>query len=118
VAAGGTPTFGEIAEKLLESKEKEIRGKRNLDQWRSSLRDGAARLWSRRVDEIDTAAVLETPTPPWNEKRDLASRPRGRIEAVLDAAGPNFAITQVTPEQQAVTQGEVTEWKWEVKPTT
>jgi integrase len=96
-AAGGTPTFGQIVEKLLESKEREIRSKRNLDQWRSSLRDGAARLWSRRVDEIDTTAVLETLTPLWNEKRDLASRLRGRIEAVLDAAGAQGHRTGENP---------------------
>jgi integrase len=96
-AAAGTPTFGEVAEKLLEAKEKEIRSKRNLDQWKSSLRQGAARLWSQRVDEIGTAAVLETLTPLWNEKRDLASRLRGRIEAVLDAAGAQGHRTGENP---------------------
>jgi hypothetical protein len=36
------------------------------------------------------------------------------MEARLSS--PNFAITQVTPEQQAVAHGHVTEWKWEIKP--
>lgn len=37
-----------------------------------------------------------------------------RMEARL--SGPNFAITAITPELQAVSRIEVTEWKWEVKP--
>ena len=46
----------------------------------------AAPLRSRPVDEIDTAAVLAVLTPLWQEKPETASRVRGRIEAVLDAA--------------------------------
>jgi integrase len=95
--ADEVPSFGAVAERLLEAKEREIRSARNLDQWRTSLRQGAARLWSRRVDEIDTAAVLEAVTPLWNEKRDLASRLRGRIEAVLDAAGAQGHRTGENP---------------------
>jgi integrase len=38
------------------------------------------------VDEIDTDAVLEVLRPIWQEKPETASRLRGRIEAVLDAA--------------------------------
>ena len=37
-----------------------------------------------------------------------------RMEARL--SGPNFAITAVTPEVQAVMQTDITEWKWDVKP--
>jgi hypothetical protein len=32
-------------------------------------------------------------------------------------SGPNFAITAITPEIQAVSRSEITEWKWEVKPS-
>ena len=39
----------------------------------------------------------------------------GRMEARL--SGPNFAITAITPEIQAVSRNNVTEWKWEVKPS-
>ena len=38
------------------------------------------------VDEIDTAAVLGVLRPLWQTKPETASRLRGRIEAVLDAA--------------------------------
>lgn len=39
-----------------------------------------------------------------------------RMEARL--SGPNFVITTVMPEIQAVSRRELTEWKWEVKPKT
>jgi hypothetical protein len=38
-----------------------------------------------------------------------------RMEANL--IGSNFDVTAITPALQAVSQTEVTEWKWEVKPT-
>jgi hypothetical protein len=55
-ATSARPTFGKVAEDLLERKAGEIRNGRNLDQWRASLRIGAAALRDRRVDEIDTEA--------------------------------------------------------------
>jgi integrase len=38
------------------------------------------------VENIDTPAVLEALKPIWQDKPETASRLRGRIEAVLDAA--------------------------------
>jgi integrase len=46
----------------------------------------AAPLRSRPIDEIDTAEVLAVLTPLWQTRPETASRLRGRIEAVLDAA--------------------------------
>jgi hypothetical protein len=50
------------------------------------------------VSEIDTGLVVQVLDPIWTEKPETASRVRGRIEAVLDAAtvrglrqGPNPA---------------------------
>ena len=80
------PTFGEIADKLLAAKEGEWRNQKHRQQWRDSLTALAAPLRPRPVDEIDTAAVLAVLTPLWREKQETASRLRGRIEAVLDAA--------------------------------
>jgi hypothetical protein len=31
--------------------------------------------------------------------------------------GPNFEITAITPEQQALSGANITQWTWEVKPT-
>jgi len=80
------PTFGEIADKFLATKESEWRNPKHRAQWRMTLETYAAPLWSRPVDEIDTEAVLAVLTPLWQTKAETASRLRGRIENVLDAA--------------------------------
>ena len=46
----------------------------------------AAPLRAMPVDEVDTAAVLAVLRPIWSTKPETASRLRGRIEAVIDAA--------------------------------
>jgi integrase len=82
----GKPTFGQVADALLESKASEWRNPKHQEQWKIALSINAAPLRSRPVDEIDTAAVLAVLKPMWMEKPETASRLRGRIEAVLDAA--------------------------------
>jgi hypothetical protein len=80
------PTFGHSADALLEAKSHEWRNEKHRDQWRIALVETAAPLRSRPVDEIGTEAVLAVLKPLWLEKPETASRLRGRIEAVLDAA--------------------------------
>jgi hypothetical protein len=85
-AAARKPTFGAIAHEVLKTKAHEWRNGKHRDQWRWSLTEGSAALRSLPVDEIDTEAVLAVLKPIWIEKPETASRIRGRIEAVLDAA--------------------------------
>jgi len=47
-----------VADTLLESKVRELRSKRSLDQWRASLVETVAVLRARPVDEVDTEAIL------------------------------------------------------------
>lgn len=82
----GIPTFGTVADALIAAKENEWRNAKHREQWRASLTEFAAPLRSKPVDEIDTATVLAVLTPLWQAKLETASRLRGRIEAVLDAA--------------------------------
>lgn len=84
--AAKTPTFGEVAESVIEAKAARWRNAKHRAQWRSTLDTYAASLRSRPVDQIDTAAVLAVLKPIWHEKPETASRVRGRIEAVLDFA--------------------------------
>jgi integrase len=83
------PTFGEAADEFIESMKPQWRNKKHHGQWTMTLTIYAASLREKRVDEIDTAAVLEVLKGLWLEKPETASRVRGRIERVLDAAKAN-----------------------------
>ncbi len=80
------PTFGTMADALIEAKASEWRNEKHKAQWAMTLREYCAPLRSKPVDEIDTEAVLSVLQPIWQSKPETASRLRGRIEAVLDAA--------------------------------
>jgi integrase len=82
----GVPTFGAIADAFVKAKESQWRNEKHKAQWRASLTDLAAPLRALPVDQIDTAVVLSVLKPLWQAKPETASRLRGRIEAVLDAA--------------------------------
>ena len=82
----GVPTFGEIADDLVASLSEGFRNKKHKAQWKSTLETYAADLRSLRVDSVDTAHVLHALKPIWTAKPETASRVRGRIEKVLDAA--------------------------------
>jgi hypothetical protein len=50
------------------------------------------------------------------EKEGASLRVSDRMEARL--TGPNFVISAITPETQAVSRSTITEWQWEVRPNT
>ena len=85
-ANAGKLTFGDAARALMAAKESEWRNAKHRAQWRMTLETYAAPLWSMPIDEVDTEAVLGVLQPIWQAKPETASRLRGRIEAVLDAA--------------------------------
>ena len=80
------PTFGEITDALIAAKESAWRNEKHRWQWRHTLSVYAKALWDKPVDKIETADVLAVLKPLWQAKAETASRLRGRIEAVLDAA--------------------------------
>ena len=43
-------------------------------------------IWTLAIDQVDTKGVLDCLTPIWTSKPETASRVRGRIERVLNAA--------------------------------
>lgn len=79
-----TPTFGEVADELV--KGLALKNDKHKDQWSRSLTEFAAPLRGLPVDKIDTEDVLEALKPIWERIPDTASKVRGRIERVLDAA--------------------------------
>jgi integrase len=59
---------------------------KHAKQWEMTLRDYAAPLRRLPVDEITTDHILTVLRPLWQTTPATASRLRGRIERVLDAA--------------------------------
>lgn len=80
------PTFGEAADALVDDIASGFRNAKHLEQWRMTLKNYAATLRSKSVADITTEDVLAALKPIWTTKSETASRLRGRIERVLDAA--------------------------------
>ncbi len=111
------PTFGEVADEFVSSLSPQWRNEKHRAQWAMTLKEYAKPLRSKPVDQIDTPAVLEVLQTVWLEKPETASRLRGRIERVLDAAkakgfrsGENPArwrghLDHLLPKRQKLTRG-------------
>ena len=83
---GGIPTFGELADDVRETLSAGFRNEKHRAQWKSTLQTYANPLRAMPVDTIATDDVLAVLKPIWTAKAETASRVRGRIEKVLDAA--------------------------------
>jgi integrase len=83
---GGVPTFGQFADDVREALSAGFRNEKHKAQWKMTLETYAAPLRAKPVDTIGTNDVLAVLKPIWTQKPETASRLRGRIEKVLDAA--------------------------------
>ena len=113
----GGATFGECADRLFEAMQPSWRNAKHAAQWRMTLQVYAAPLRRIPVDKITTDDVLSVLKPLWNDKAETASRLRGRIERVLDAAKAQGLRTsenparwrghldQLLPKRQRLTRG-------------
>jgi integrase len=110
-------TFGECADRVIEAMRPSWRNSKHAAQWQMTLREYAAPLRRLPVDTITTEDLLSVLRPLWNEKPETASRLRGRIERVLDAAKAQGLRTrenparwrghldQLLPKRQRLTRG-------------
>jgi integrase len=80
------PTFGEIAADHVETHERSWRNAKHRQQWRNTLASYCGAIHGLPVDRVDTPAVLSVLKPIWTAKPETASRLRGRIEVILNAA--------------------------------
>ncbi len=80
------PTFGKVADDFLEARGAEWRNPKHKAQWAMTLTSYCEPIRNMPVTDIDTEAVLSVLKPLWTRTPETASRLRGRIEAVLDAA--------------------------------
>lgn len=112
------PTFGTFADDYIKSHKPKFRNEKHVAQWEMTLGDTYCRaIRVRPINEIDTEAVLSVLQPIWTKVPETASRLRGRIENVLDAAralgyrdGPNPAtwrghLKTLLPARQKLTRG-------------
>lgn len=79
-------SFGTLAIEHIEAHEPSWKNAKHRQQWRNTLKTYAAPIWDSPVDQITVDDVLAILRPIWFGKPETATRVRGRIECVLDAA--------------------------------
>ena len=85
-SASEIPTFGAYALALVDRIESGFSNAKHRQQWKNTLQTYCGPIWAKRIDEVDTTGVLACLMPIWQAKPETASRVRGRIERVLNAA--------------------------------
>ena len=111
-------TFKAVADAHIAANEGSWRNAKHRQQWSNTLTTYAYPVVGELpVAEIGTAHVLQILEPIWKTKPETASRLRGRIETILDAAkargyrqGENPArwrghIAQILPARSRLTRG-------------
>ncbi len=80
-------TFRSVAEAYIATNEGNWRNDKHRQQWRNTLASYVYPvIGDVPVSEVETKQVLQILEPIWKTKTETASRIRGRIETVLDAA--------------------------------
>lgn len=111
-------TFKAVAEAHIGANEDGWRNGKHRQQWKNTLATYVYPVIGELpVAEVGTAHVLQILEPIWKEKPETASRVRGRIETILDAAkargyreGENPArwrghVAQVLPARRRLSRG-------------
>ena len=111
-------TFKTVAEDYVRANEGSWRNDKHRQQWRNTLASYVyPAIGELPVAEVATAHVLSILEPIWADKPETASRIRGRIETVLDAAkvrgyrdGENPArwrghLAQILPARSKLSRG-------------
>lgn len=86
IAARPVVTFGAFAMELVDDIEDGFKNPKHRQQWRNTLKTYAKPLFEVPVNEVTTEQILAVLQPIWLSKAETASRLRGRIERILDAA--------------------------------
>jgi integrase len=90
-------TFGAFAEQWLDENLSQFRNPKHRQQWRNTLTTYAAPLWDKPLPDITTEDVMGVLKPIWTDKHETATRVRGRIERLLDAASASGLRTGDNP---------------------
>jgi integrase len=90
-------SFGAVADALIGSMEPSWKNPKHRAQWRMTLQVYCKPLRHLPVDRISTEDVLAVLNPIWSTVPETASRVRGRIERVIDAARARGLRTSENP---------------------
>ena len=83
----GAPTFSEAAADYIAAKAPGWRNAKHVYQWRSTLAKFAEpRIGRQQVNAIRAGDIADVLRPIWLSKPETATRLRGRIEMILNAA--------------------------------
>ena len=123
-------TFKAVAEAYIAANEASWRNAKHRQQWRNTLATYVyPEIGELPVADVGTPHVLKILEPIWRAKAETASRVRGRLETVLDAAkargyrtGENPArwrghIAQILPARARLTRGHHKALPYEAVPT-
>ena len=91
------PSFGAFADEYVASHRSKFRNPKHVAQWEMTLKTYCAPIRAMPVSSIDTEAVLKVLQPIWTKIPETASRLRGRIENILDAAKAKGFLTIENP---------------------
>ena len=86
ISERGIPSFGSFADDYLATHGPKFRNDKHKAQWAMTLETYCAPIRSRPINEISTDDVLRVLQPIWSKIPETASRVRGRLENMLDAA--------------------------------
>jgi len=123
-------TFKAVAETYIGANEGSWRNDKHRQQWKNTLATYVYPVIGELpVAEVGTAHVLQILEPIWKAKAETASRVRGRMETILDAAkargyrdGENPArwrghIAQILPVRSRLTRGHHKAMPYDAIPT-
>ena len=79
-------TFGQFAKQYVAGIEDGFKNPKHRQQWRNTIDTYGEPIADMPIADVDTEDVLRCIQPIWLDKAETASRVRGRIEKVLDAA--------------------------------
>lgn len=111
------PNFGDFADDYIANHKVKWRNERHIAQWEMTLDRYCGVIRGLPITAIDTDAILKVLQPIWTQVPETASRLRGRIENILDAAkakglrsGDNPAawrghLKTLLPARQRLTRG-------------
>jgi len=122
-------SFGAFADQLIPELCKGFRNVKHAAQWTSTINTYAAVLRPKPIADLNTDDMLVVLRPIWTDKSETASRLRGRLEKILDAArakglrmGDNPArwrghLDHLLPKRRRLTRGHHPAMPFEQVPT-